>query len=284
MSYQPIIPVSGFNGWQILSRTKDTQQEAFNQSAEITRELNYFAENIGKITTAEELVGDYQLLKVALGAYGLDEDIDSKFFLKEVLSDGTGDDSDLANKLTDKRYETLAAAFAFDGEDGPASTIDTDALIAEVSKNYQDRQFEIAVGDQDESMRLAMSLNRDLTAIVEKDTTDNGRWFAVMGNPQLRKVFETAIGLPKEVGLLDLDTQLVQFREKSEQFFDSPEVTDYGDPEKMDKLLRYYVIRAELNGENTGSANKGQSLALSILQGSNQGSTASTLMDILYGA
>jgi uncharacterized protein DUF1217 len=284
MSYQPIIPVSGYNGWQILSRTKENQQDAFNGSADITRELTYFAENIGKITTAEELVGDYQLLKVALGAYGLDEDIDSKFFLKEVLSEGTGDDSDLANKLTDKRYETLAAAFAFDGEDGPASTIDTEALIAEVSKNYQERQFEIAVGEQDESMRLAMSLDRDLTELMDKDTTDDGRWFAVMGNPQLRQVFDTAIGLPKELAMLDLDTQLVQLRDKSEQFFDAPEVTDFSDPEKMDKLLRYYVIRAEINGENTGSANKGQSLALSILQGSPQGAASINLMDILYGA
>ena len=43
-------------------------------------------------------------------------------------------------------------------------------------------------------------------------TVDNARWFGMMGNPPLRSVFETAMGLPSSIAQIDLDQQLEQFQ------------------------------------------------------------------------
>ncbi len=83
------------------------------KSPVIQRDTDYFLENIGKIDTAEDLVNDRRLLSVALGAFGLDEDIDSKYFIRKVLEDGTLDPEALSNKLADKRYLDFSQAFGF---------------------------------------------------------------------------------------------------------------------------------------------------------------------------
>ena len=56
MSFQPILPLSGYAGWTFLQRTLEKQQEAHASSGQIKRNTEYFAENIGKVRTAEELV------------------------------------------------------------------------------------------------------------------------------------------------------------------------------------------------------------------------------------
>ena len=86
--FQPVIPSGGISGWRFLQRTYDAQLETFGQSAQIQRETDHFKEKIAGITTAEDLVADRQLLTVALGAFGLSDDIDNKFFIKKMLECG----------------------------------------------------------------------------------------------------------------------------------------------------------------------------------------------------
>ena len=111
MTYSPVIPVSGYAGWSFLGRTMAKQTAAFEKSPEIKRDEDYFRANIGKVNTAEELVKDRRLLKVALGAFGLDADMNNKAFIEKMLKEGTLNGSALANKLADKQYLKLTVAF-----------------------------------------------------------------------------------------------------------------------------------------------------------------------------
>ena len=55
----------------------------------------------GRIASAEALVKDRRLLTVALGAFGLDGEIDKKFFIRKVLEGGTEASDSLANRPYD---------------------------------------------------------------------------------------------------------------------------------------------------------------------------------------
>lgn len=262
MSYQPVIPFGGMAGWSFLNRTRETQQEAFNSAPQMQRDTEYFVENIGKIQSAEELVGDYRLLKVALGAYGLDDDIGNRFFVQKVLEDGTLDTDDLANKLSDKRYLEMAQDFGFGDFDIPSTQLSD--FGAKMVEAYKQRQFEIAVGEQSQDLRLAMSLDRDLGDILKKSSSDETKWFSMMGNPPLRSVFETALGLPSSFGTLDLDQQLEEFRNKSEQYFGSSEIDQFADPEKREELNRLFLVRSQI--ANGTASMSGGAIALTLLQ------------------
>jgi len=261
MTFRPVLPFGGYAGWTFLQRTRAAQQSAFDNSAQIRRDTAYFKEKIGSVKTAGDLVSDRRLLSVALGAHGLDQDIGSKFFVRKVLEDGSLDGADLANRLSDKRYLAMARAFGF-GDFPVPNTVMSD-FGDTVVVAYKERQFEIAVGEQSEEMRLAMGFSRDLGAILKTQSTPDGRWFAVMGNPPVRRVIETALGLPSSFARLDIDQQLSGFRAAAARTFGEGEVAALADPVTQEKLIRNFLVRSEAQAAaRTGSGR----IALDLLQ------------------
>lgn len=255
MSFTPAIPLTGYAGWALLKRTMATQQAAMAASTEVKSDDAYFRANIGKVSTAEELVSDRRLLKVALGAFGLSEDIDNKYFIKKVLQDGTLNTTALANKLADKQYLKMSAAFGFGDFPVPSTKISTfpDTILAA----YKAREFEAAVGEQDGDMRLALNLQRELPTLAAKTSTEDTKWLTVMGNTALRTVFETALGLPSSIGTLDIDQQLTAFKTKATAQFGSDSISQFSDATTLEKLTKRYLLRSEIanftqsSGSNT---------------------------------
>lgn len=243
MSFQPALPLGGYAGWRFLQRTIDTQQAVFNRSPALQRDVDYFREKIGGIDTAEQLVADRRLLKVALGAYGLDADLNNRFFIRRILEDGSTDPKALGNRLADKRYLEFARAFGFG--DFPAPLTKSAAVADRIARAFEGRQFEVAVGQQNEDLRLALNLRRDLPGIAARETNDRAAWFTVMGNPPLRKVFETAFGLPREFGAVDIDRQLTVLRHRAEQTFGDSSIAQFTDPDRVEKLVRRFLVQAE---------------------------------------
>ncbi|MFP4327164.1 MAG: DUF1217 domain-containing protein [Paracoccaceae bacterium] len=262
MSFQPVIPLSGLGGWRFLERTMDSQQDNFARSPLIERDTAYFEAEIGKIRSAEALVADRRLLSVALGAFGLQDDLPNRFFIRKVLEEGTLRPDALANRLTDSRYKELAKAFGFGDFDVPRTGLSD--FGPEIVARYRRQEFERAVGAQDDSMRLALNAQRELPALAASGAGADSQWFRVMGTPPLRQVFEVALGMPTGFGQLDIDRQLEEFRSRSRRLLGAGEVAGFADPARRDKLIQQFLVRSR-NGASTvqGPA----SIALTLLQG-----------------
>lgn len=253
MTYAPAIPQSGYAGWAFLKRTMPAQTTAFNKSSALQADEAYFRNNIAQVTTAADLVSDRRLLKIALGAFGLDRDINNSFFIQKVLSDGTLKAGTLANKLADKQYQKFSAAFGFGDFSVPSTKVST--FPDKILTAYKTRQFEIAVGDQSPELRLALNLQRELPLIAERTTSEASKWFTIMGNAPLRTVFEKALGLPSNIGALDIDKQLQSFQSKANSQFGSNTIAQFTDMVNVDKLIRRYLGRTEV--EKFAQANGG---------------------------
>ncbi len=264
MSYQPVVVGSGLVGWQFLQATYDTQFEAFTKSAELQRDEVYFRENIGAIDTAEELVADRRLLSVALGAFGLEGDINNKYFIQKILEDGTSADDALANRLADDRYKDLSDAFGF----GPTEVQRN--KLSDFSDNilslYEAQSFEVAVGQQDDTMRIALYGDRKLEDMAAEDSSTDTQWFNVMGETPLRKLFETALGLPSGIGSVDIDRQLEIFKDKALRMFGDDSISQFSDPEKREELVTAYMARVQIN--QYSSSTSSAATALQLLQAS----------------
>lgn len=277
MSFQPVIPATGIAGWRFLERTLETQQESFARSPALQRDTEYFRERIGGVDRASDLVADRRLLKVALGAFGLDEDINYGAFLRRVLEDGTIDPNALANRLSDKRYRQFAREFGFGDNAIPLSK--APGFGDRIAEAYVNRQFEVAVGAQDETMRLALSLRRELPDLAQSDLSPRAKWFTALGSPPLRKVFETSYALPQSFGSINLDQQLDVLRERTRRVFHDPEISQFADTERLDALARRFTLRAQMNAAPAIGHDSG-SVALQLLQpsGSRQGAGIFALM------
>jgi hypothetical protein len=261
MTFQPTVPATGYVGWRFLQATLARQEQAHADSLPVQRATDYFRDKIGSVRTAEDLVADRRLLQVALGAFGLDEDLPNKAFIRKVLAEGTIRDDAFANRLGDKRYTALAREFGF-GDLGPRTGLTS--FVTKMINRYESRQFERAVGDVDGNLRLALSLQDGLSDVLSESANPRAQWFAVMGSPPLRRVFETALGLPGSFGSIDLDKQLKGFQTRAKATFGTDDLATISrDPKLMDKTIRLFLIRAEAQSAPTLS---GANAALTLLR------------------
>lgn len=270
MTYVPVLPLSGYAGWALLKRTMTVQTTAFNKSSEIQRDEAYFRAKIATVKTTEQLVSDRRLLKVALGAFGLDSDIGNKAFIQKVLADGTSATTALANKLADKRYLQFSAAFGFD-QTTPATQ--TSGFADTILTAYKTRGFESAVGDQDEDLRLALNAQRELTSLAAKSSTDNTKWLTILGDTPLSTVFRTALGIPSSVSALDLDRQLGIYQTKAKAVLGDSSISQFTDSTKMDALVKRFLMRSQ--ADQLLSQTSSTSIALTLMQQIRSGMSSS---------
>lgn len=261
--FQPIVPSDGLAGWRFLQRTYDTQFEAFNRSAQVQRDTDYFTEKIGEVTSAEELVSDRRLLTVALGAFGLQDDINNRYFIQKVLEEGTASDDTLANRLSDSRYREMSQAFGF----GPIEAVQVEQpdFVSDIVGRFQANGFEVAAGAQDGAMRIALYAQRALPELAESESSTNAKWFTIMGDPPLRQLFEKALNLPSSVGQIDIDQQLVIFKDRAISVFGSDDVGQFTLNESVQDAITKFVVRDQISDLSAGLS--GTSIALTLLRG-----------------
>ena len=259
--FQPVIISSGVSGWQFLKATYDRQTEAFNTAPQLKRDTDYFAENIGKVQTAEDLVSDRRLLTVALGAFGLQDDINNRFFIQKMLEEGTTAEDALANRFTDSRYRDLSEAFGL----GPNETRGNrePGFASDIVARYQANSFEIATGDQDQSLRIALYAERILPEVVGGDGSVARKWFSIMGQPPLRALFERALGLPEAIGQVDIDQQLGVFQDRAERVFGVSDPAEFADAEILDNVITAYLARSQIQSFDASTSSA--SIALTLL-------------------
>lgn len=262
MSFSPLLPFTGYSGWSFLQRTKAVQQAAFDRAPQSQRLADHARANLAKVATAEALVSDRRLLEVALGAFGLGEEINNRFFIRKVLESAPGDKTALANKMTDRRFAKLAEAFGFGIEGGPPPR--PPGFADKIVTAWQTRSFEVAVGTQNDTLRLAMNAERELAEMAGSASSNNAQWFSIMGNAPLRKVFEGALGLPTSFGKLDIDRQLTDLKARSQQMFGSDQVAQFADPARREALVRKFILRSE--AQATMNAYSPAAGALTLLQ------------------
>ena len=233
MSFSPIIPTGGLNGWQFLQRTMAKQAASHATTAAAKRDEAYFSENIGKIGSAEELVNDRRLLRITLSAFGLAEDLPNRAFIQRVLESPTsepapGEKRSFVQRLADRRYHDMAKAFGF-GDRGERGALPE-----------RDRTF--AKADRESlSTRLTASMQRDLAALAESGIGEEAAWTLVLNTPSLRSMFETAYSLPDNFGNLPLNSQIKELSSQTEAIFGSATVAQFAEHSATNTLSRRYI-------------------------------------------
>lgn len=238
-----LLGAGGLAGWTLLKRTATRQKQMLAADPMVARATGYFRKHIGQTRDGGDLVSDYRLLSVALGAHGLEADIGNKAFLRKVLQSAQSDDKSLVNRLADKRYQQLARAFGYDRGD---QTVSSAGFGDRVATLYLEREFERRVGAGDPNLRLALNAQRELRQMAGRSSSETTLWYEVLGNPPLRKVFEQAFGFTPAYGKLPIDRQLAEFTTKAKALFGSSSFAAIGTEKNIDKLVQNFLTRSQL--------------------------------------
>ena len=262
--FQPAIPLGGYAGWKVFERSVARQKEAFGDQAAVRRDLAYFNGKISSIRTPEDLVRDRRLLSVALGAFGLEDEINKKAFIRRALDEGVLDPRSFANRLNDPRWRAFATAFS--AENLALGRFELSSAREDISTRFIERSFERSVGDVDQNFRLAMNFRREIKAIASSANADRVGWLQIMGQRPLRAVVEAALGLPSSIANLDIDKQRSLFEKKAEAVFGTASPKAFLEDANVEQALRRFFARSEI--EAGPGANTRGAAALSLLGGS----------------
>lgn len=270
MAFKPVIPNGGVAGWSFLQRTLDRQEDIFSKSPDIKRDIDYFKGNIQNVETLDDLMQDRKLLKVALGAFGLGEEISKGAFVRKILDEGASDQKSFARRLNNPDYIELAKTFDFEGD---SFSLDQTA-IDKISDQYERQSFEIEVGEVDDSMRLALNFQREIQDLAGTGLSENAGWFRVLGSVPVRTVIEGAFNLPSSFSSLDIDRQKDILVDKAQAKFGGKSIEVFNDPDAVDGVINDFLLRKQI--ESGPSASTPGYAALSILGQSNSGSGVGT--------
>ncbi|HEY4192733.1 MAG TPA: DUF1217 domain-containing protein [Mesorhizobium sp.] len=136
--YAAFVAAFDFNQYGDQTTGKDAVQQAVPKgymagtglvlpkvsAAYIKGEADYYAKNISKVKSVDDLMKDQRLLTFAMAAYGLDASTETPKTIRAMLEGGVTDPASPANALADKRYATFVAAFDFAQYGDQATTRD----------------------------------------------------------------------------------------------------------------------------------------------------------------
>ncbi|MEO9653039.1 MAG: DUF1217 domain-containing protein [Roseobacter sp.] len=231
-----------------------------------TGNLELFLETVEEVglqpATSDDLISDRTLVDAAFELLGIPQTVAARDLAKRVLDSDPTDEQSFANLFPDDRYSALGDLFTFETEQTERTY--PEGFVDQVVRNYLDRQFEIQVGDVDPDMRIALSLERELTQVVGASDSIDAQWYSVMASTPLRAVFESAFRLPSQFGSIDVDQQLGILKDRSEQFFGTADVSEYLETETLDTLRQNYLTTQAVE---TGTQTSGASIASIILAG-----------------
>jgi hypothetical protein len=123
--------VSTYLSYDSVARNLKQSLTLVARQPDVARNAAYYKENIGKVTSIDDLLKNDRLYQYAMKAHGLEDMIYAKAFMKKVLESDLSDANSFANKLADKRFRDFAAAFSFKSSDTAMaqSSNQTDEMI-----------------------------------------------------------------------------------------------------------------------------------------------------------
>lgn len=220
----------------------------------------YFRDNIGKVESIDDLLGDPALLDYAMRAFRIEGLELDRAQLTKILEGGVSDPDSPANKHRDANVAKFAAAFDFAalGEKTTSYVKARDETVP----GYMRQTLEENAGSDNEGVRLALYFQRKAPGITS--------FYQVLADPALAQVVRTALGFPDSFAQADIDRQVATMKKRLD-------IEDFSDPKKLEKFLSRFSAMWDVSTNATATT----SPALTLLSSSaSLGISGDTLMAI----
>lgn len=222
--------------YKLFAANTERTLQRISQDPIVSREVDYYMNNIGNVKTADDLIADRRLLNFAMSAYGLGEMSYAKALIGKVLAEGVDEQTAIANQLADPRYKEFAEDFNF-LRYGTATTAFERTQQGVVDRFYQ-QNMETEAGEENVGARLALYFERKVSDVESA--------LDILGDRAILQVVQTALGLPAQMSFASLDRQEEIINERLN-------IEDLSDPEFVDKFVKRFIALWDLQNPNNAS-------------------------------
>jgi hypothetical protein len=259
--FQPAIPLSGIGGWKFLQSTYTRQLESFTDSPQVRNDRDYMLDKFSSSVSVEDFLKDKRLVRVTMTAFGLSGEEWKTGFIRKALEEVADPESTFLARLNNAKYTDFAEALSpVDGK-----IILSSSQRAKIAVNYEAQSFQSAVGEVDDTMRLALNYQSEISKITGTDSSDKAILYRILGDVPTRTVMETAFNLPDGISNLDLDRQADILKERITSVLGISDMSDLSTPAATEKMIQRYLAMDTI--ENGSTSYSSASAALTLLGG-----------------
>lgn len=221
---------------RLVSRNQDRYENMILARPAEQRAVDYFKENIGKVTTVDQFMSDDKLYRFVMEAFDLGSQTQARGLIRKVLEEGVTDGNSTANRMNDSKFKELATVLGFAENDG--ANLQSDEVVQAIVDRYVTVKVEETSEDQNPAVRLGLYFQRKASSITN--------WYQVMADSALRKVVFTTLGLPDQTSLLDVDRQNDLLKKRMD-------IGDFQDPAKVSKFLDRFAAMYDMRNSTVTS-------------------------------
>lgn len=179
------------------------------------------------------------LMQVTISAFGLPKDTyGNSFFTSALISDPNNKNS-FANRIGDDRWVDLARTIGLYA--GTSGNVGVPSFVKDVTDKFADRSFEIAVGNVDQDLRLALNFAREIKTVAASASVKTAGWYQIMGSEPLRQVVDRAFGLPSQFSQLAVETQRDEYKTRSSRLLGGTDPSVFKDPAVVTNILTRFL-------------------------------------------
>jgi Protein of unknown function (DUF1217) len=215
------------------------------QQTSVQRAIADFTKAVTSATSVKQLLANPSVMNMLLTANGMSDQVGYTALATAALTSKVNDSTSLVNQLTDTRWKTLASTYNFATQG--LSAIQNPKAIAAISHAYAQTVWE---QNQDNA---TPGLANALTFIAQASSAKSVD--AILGNPTLRTVVTTALGIPEQIAFQQIGAQ-----EKA--ISSQLDVTRLQDPKFVESFAQRYLIAYAQNQSNTSSSTDITALAV----------------------
>lgn len=191
------------------------------------RDIAAFRAAVAKATDVKTLLSDPTVRKVLLTANGMADMTDYGALATKALMSDTTDSKSLASTLTDTRWKAVAQTYDF-AHQGLAVLKQPDVLNR-LANGYAEVAWRKSLDASTPGLSKAIDFRTRAATITSADQ--------ILGDPVLRAVVTTALGIPKQIAFQTLGAQENAITSRLD-------LTQFKKPAFVEQFTRRYLVQA----------------------------------------
>jgi hypothetical protein len=233
-------PTGDPNALQSLTLAEKNQTQDIAQTAQqpqVQRDIAAFQSAVGSATSPAALLANPVVLKVLLTANGLADQVGYPALAQQALLSDPANSNSLVNQLTNTAWKTAAQTYNFATQG--LSVIQSPAVLSTIANAYAEVTWRNSLDATTPGLSNALSFRQQAASITSVDQ--------ILGDPTLRTVVTTALGIPQQIAFQDLGAQ-----EKA--ISSQLDITRFNDPNFVESFTQQYLLAAQTNATNAAAA------------------------------
>jgi hypothetical protein len=219
---------------QNAERNETQEIKATAQQPAVQRDIAAFVKAVQSATSVQQLLSDPTAMKVLLTANGLGDQLQFTALARTALLSDPNDPKSLANALSDTRWKSVVQTYDFANKG--LSILQNPQVISTITNAYAEVSWRNSIDQANPGLSDALTFRAKAASVTTVDQ--------ILGDPILRRVVTTALGIPLQIAFQPLEAQEKAITTRLD-------ISKLQDPHFVETFTQRFLIA---NGSSAGSA------------------------------